>query len=443
MHDGDDSHDSRAASDDEEYEDGGADEEEDEEHDSGGDEQHGASAAAAATTAVAASSSGAARSRSASRSNSAKKKRRITQACDPCRRRKRKCDGAQPVCSACTRLKLVCGYQAAVKKRGPPAGMVKRLQKEVQALESELSHEQTQARLAKLASTGIAGPHAKQQMMEQHQTHSLHLSPTDNNAGRAAAAAAAAGAASDDDAAAADGLLDGSALTLSAAANSSVRNRTYLQTYFTLLNNTSVHSRPHRRRSTMCSTVSCIGHTHLTDVPCVCPFSLFVLLILVFPSLLCSMLPLLDEASFFAEQSRYESDPSLPVPLSWNLRFGAALSMGAHMYGDTEYAVSAAQVARHAAAQLFDQPEPLVLRGMLLLAFHCLSTNQQSRAACYLAVATRMCSLVESISPEVPVLGVFLEDMLCSINSWSARTSSSSSDHKGAIAWQRRYGAPQ
>jgi hypothetical protein len=261
MHDGDDSHDSRAGSDDEEYEDGGGEEEEDEEHDSGGDEQHGASAAAAVAVG-AASSSGPARSRSGSRSNSAKKKRRITQACDPCRRRKRKCDGAQPVCSACTRLKLVCGYQAAVKKRGPPAGIVKRLRQSVQALESELSHEQMQARLAKLASSGIAAPHAKQQMTEQHQAQSLHpsSSPRATNA-HDVVAAAAAGAASDDDAAAADGLLDGSALTLSAAANSSVRNRTYLQTYFTLLNNTSVHFQPRRSGSTTCGTLSCVTIT--------------------------------------------------------------------------------------------------------------------------------------------------------------------------------------
>lgn len=89
------------------------------------------------------------------------------------------------------------------------------------------------------------------------------------------------------------------------------------------------------------------------------------------------------------------------MPLSWNLRFAAALSVGSIIYGDSEYASSAARVARHAAAQLFDQPDPQVLRGMLVLAFHCLSTNQQSRAACYLAVATRMCCLVD-ISPEIP-----------------------------------------
>jgi len=122
------------------------------------------------------------------------------------------------------------------------------------------------------------------------------------------------------------------------------------------------------------------------------------------------MFPLLEEQSFYAEQKRYEDDPSLEVPLSWNLRFAAALAVGSTIYGDTEYAGSAARVARHAAAQLFDQPDPLVLRGMLVLAFHCLSTNQQSRAACYLAVATRMCCLVD-ISPEIPVLGTFMEDM--------------------------------
>ena len=44
-----------------------------------------------------------------------------------CRRRKRKCDGARPICGACARLSLPCAYPPTNKKRGPQAGIVKRL----------------------------------------------------------------------------------------------------------------------------------------------------------------------------------------------------------------------------------------------------------------------------------------------------------------------------
>lgn len=77
-------------------------------------------------------------------------------------------------------------------------------------------------------------------------------------------------------------------VSLNAAANSRVRNETYLNTYFTLLNNT--------------------------------------------------MFPLLDEKAFYDELKRYEADPSIEVPMSWNLRYAAALSVGSMIYGDVEYA---------------------------------------------------------------------------------------------------------
>ncbi len=55
-----------------------------------------------------------------------------------CRRRKRKCDGARPICGACARLSLPCAYPASGKKRGPQAGVVKRLRQEVKTLESQV-----------------------------------------------------------------------------------------------------------------------------------------------------------------------------------------------------------------------------------------------------------------------------------------------------------------
>ena len=328
------------------------------------------------------------------------KKSRITQACDHCRRRKRKCDGTQPACLSCAKLGLACSYQIAVKKRGPQAGVVKRLRQEVKQLESELNREKKNAKLAKFVSSGLAIPEAKQQQLQQQQTGAAASGVSSSAAAGASSAASslkqhassAGSAASSARPPAAAAALPSpnddsfTTLSLSAAANSRVRNSTYLSTYFTLLNNTmfplleekAFYAEQKRVRAprTERSSPACM-YPHLSD-------------------------PLFRFRSVCLHSVvQYEDDPSLEVPLSWNLRFAAALSVGSIIYGDTDYASSAARVARHAAAQLFDQPDPQVLRGMLVLAFHCLSTNQQSRAACYLAVATRMCCLVD-ISPEIP-----------------------------------------
>ncbi|RAO70708.1 uncharacterized protein BHQ10_006720 [Talaromyces amestolkiae] len=53
------------------------------------------------------------------------KRQRINQACDQCRKRKSKCDGAQPTCSTCDNLGKVCTYGTPVKKRGLPTGYVR------------------------------------------------------------------------------------------------------------------------------------------------------------------------------------------------------------------------------------------------------------------------------------------------------------------------------
>ncbi|RDX43515.1 hypothetical protein OH76DRAFT_1487785 [Lentinus brumalis] len=53
------------------------------------------------------------------------KKRRIQRACDMCRRKKIRCDGAQMPnnrCSNCVSYRLECTYVEAAKKRGPPKG---------------------------------------------------------------------------------------------------------------------------------------------------------------------------------------------------------------------------------------------------------------------------------------------------------------------------------
>lgn len=53
------------------------------------------------------------------------KRQRINQACDQCRKRKSKCDGAQPTCSTCENLGKACTYGTPVKKRGLPTGYVR------------------------------------------------------------------------------------------------------------------------------------------------------------------------------------------------------------------------------------------------------------------------------------------------------------------------------
>ncbi|OBT93382.2 hypothetical protein VE01_08792 [Pseudogymnoascus verrucosus] len=55
-------------------------------------------------------------------------RKRVAQACDRCRSRKDKCDGAKPVCSACAVRGHSCSYDPAVKKRGLPEGYVRGLE---------------------------------------------------------------------------------------------------------------------------------------------------------------------------------------------------------------------------------------------------------------------------------------------------------------------------
>lgn len=56
-------------------------------------------------------------------------RKRVSQACDRCRSRKDKCDGAKPSCGTCTANGRACSYDANVKKRGLPEGYVRGLEK--------------------------------------------------------------------------------------------------------------------------------------------------------------------------------------------------------------------------------------------------------------------------------------------------------------------------
>ncbi|KAH9830265.1 fungal-specific transcription factor domain-containing protein [Rhodofomes roseus] len=69
------------------------------------------------------------------------KKRRIQRACDVCRRKKIRCDGAQMPdnkCSNCTTYNYECTYNEAAKKRGPPKGYVESLETRLEKMEGLL-----------------------------------------------------------------------------------------------------------------------------------------------------------------------------------------------------------------------------------------------------------------------------------------------------------------
>ncbi|KAF8518234.1 fungal-specific transcription factor domain-containing protein [Gautieria morchelliformis] len=69
------------------------------------------------------------------------KKRRIQRACDTCRRKKIRCDGATTPgnkCSNCAAYSYDCTYVEAAKKRGPPKGYVESLEGRLQKMESLL-----------------------------------------------------------------------------------------------------------------------------------------------------------------------------------------------------------------------------------------------------------------------------------------------------------------
>ncbi|KAL4742888.1 quinic acid utilization activator [Aspergillus similis] len=60
--------------------------------------------------------------------NSNPKRQRVSRACDSCRSKKDKCDGAQPICSTCASLSRPCTYRANPKKRGLPTGYIRTLE---------------------------------------------------------------------------------------------------------------------------------------------------------------------------------------------------------------------------------------------------------------------------------------------------------------------------
>ncbi|CAO3588312.1 unnamed protein product [Absidia cylindrospora] len=67
-----------------------------------------------------------------------KKRERATQACTPCRKKKKRCDGAKPNCRNCMHAAIECTY-AACKRRGPRKGYVQLLEERLAMLERQLT----------------------------------------------------------------------------------------------------------------------------------------------------------------------------------------------------------------------------------------------------------------------------------------------------------------
>ncbi|KAF3083957.1 hypothetical protein TWF102_000529 [Orbilia oligospora] len=63
---------------------------------------------------------------------------RLTTACEPCKRKKRKCDGASPFCSMCTRTPSACHYLRP-NPRGLPSGYLIALEQRLADTEAALS----------------------------------------------------------------------------------------------------------------------------------------------------------------------------------------------------------------------------------------------------------------------------------------------------------------
>ncbi|KAI8977276.1 fungal-specific transcription factor domain-containing protein [Mycotypha africana] len=67
------------------------------------------------------------------------KRQRVSKACDPCRKKKVKCDGGIPICRNCETLNIACLYKETTKKRGPPKGYIEAVEGRLHRLEALLN----------------------------------------------------------------------------------------------------------------------------------------------------------------------------------------------------------------------------------------------------------------------------------------------------------------
>lgn len=66
-------------------------------------------------------------------------RQRVSRACDLCRKKKVKCDGATPVCTNCKGVGLQCTFKDMTKKRGPPKGYIEAIENRLYKLENFLA----------------------------------------------------------------------------------------------------------------------------------------------------------------------------------------------------------------------------------------------------------------------------------------------------------------
>lgn len=88
------------------------------------------------------------------------KRRRVQRACDACRRKKIRCDGAQAgkrniTCSNCLEQKVECTYVEAAKRRGPPPGYIEALEWKVQKFEDLLARVKPEINLLQVVGPSI------------------------------------------------------------------------------------------------------------------------------------------------------------------------------------------------------------------------------------------------------------------------------------------------
>ncbi|QRV74945.1 Fungal specific transcription factor domain [Ceratobasidium sp. AG-Ba] len=108
------------------------------------------------------------------------KKRRVQRACDVCRRKKVRCDGATRPgnrCSNCIAFNFECTYVEAAKKRGPPKGYVESLENRLEKMERLLQ------RLCPGADfTQSLGQHLTREQWEAQRGGKTNLPPKPKNA---------------------------------------------------------------------------------------------------------------------------------------------------------------------------------------------------------------------------------------------------------------------
>ncbi|OUM60447.1 hypothetical protein PIROE2DRAFT_63139 [Piromyces sp. E2] len=54
------------------------------------------------------------------------KRKKVSQACENCRKKRRKCSGDRPKCITCQQNNYICYYNPCIKKRGPQQKRKKR-----------------------------------------------------------------------------------------------------------------------------------------------------------------------------------------------------------------------------------------------------------------------------------------------------------------------------